>query len=797
MTPGTAAPRVASLCAGYGGLDLAVHAVLGAELAWVAEIDPAASSVLAHRFPGVPNIGDITAADWAAVEPADILTAGFPCFPAGTLVTTDAGLRPIEELQIGDKVLTHRRHYRPVIQTMRREADQILSVKAMGAPAIATTAEHPFYVRDGRNVEPVWVPARELRYGMYLALPDTDVSEQSLTDGEISRWYLVGRWLGDGWTVTHKRSGRVASTAQRVHWCCAPEESEALEKAFAEAGPHPTKAPDRTAVKYVMQSAEWAALLGDFGKYAYGKHIPEYVHALPIPAQAALLRGWLDSDGDVKADGTLNGTTTSRALAVGMARIARTVHQKGVSIHAGGTPRANVTIEGRQVNERPWWSVRIPPGPSKRAFQADGFTWVPLRSVSKQDTPTEVFNIGVQDDESYVAEGVVVHNCQDVSCAGARKGLRAGTRTGVWSHVAEAIGVLRPSLVVLENVRGLLSAGADSDMEPCPWCLGDSGAEHALRALGAVLGDLSDLGYVGRYRLVSAAAAGAPHRRERVFITAWPAADSFGEQRERRGVPGILGGSAPEESRQARQRERAGHSAGDCSAAAPEDADGTARGERRVAAPGQAQAGRPRADPGRPGGAPAADAGRGGQRADERDLRQGQPDTDRGVPADAASGGQSARHRSGNGGGEAVGPEAAGRLGDSSDASPDADSGGFPELPERDSGTLSGVDRAFGDDSLGRVLEWGPYAGAISRWEGVTGRRAPRPTEPGRTGERLSPRFVEFLMGLPDGWVTAVPGLSRNQMLKILGNGVVPQQAELALRLLLGTALTAVDEAAA
>lgn len=52
-------------------------------------------------------------------------------------------------------------------------------------------------------------------------------------------------------------------------------------------------------------------------------------------------------------------------------------------------------------------------------------------------------------------------------------------------------------------------------------------------------------------------------------------------------------------------------------------------------------------------------------------------------------------------------------------------------------------------------------------------------------------------MGLPDGWVTAVPGLSRNQMLKILGNGVVPQQAELALRLLLGTALTAVDEAAA
>ena len=40
-------------------------------------------------------------------------------------------------------------------------------------------------------------------------------------------------------------------------------------------------------------------------------------------------------------------------------------------------------------------------------------------------------------------------------------------------------------------------------------------------------------------------------------------------------------------------------------------------------------------------------------------------------------------------------------------------------------------------------------------------------------------------MGLPDGWVTAVPGLSRNAQLKALGNGVVPQQAVLALRLLL------------
>jgi DNA (cytosine-5)-methyltransferase 1 len=81
---------------------------------------------------------------------------------------------------------------------------------------------------------------------------------------------------------------------------------------------------------------------------------------------------------------------------------------------------------------------------------------------------------------------------------------------------------------------------------------------------------------------------------------------------------------------------------------------------------------------------------------------------------------------------------------------------------------------------------FGPYSAAIARWEHALGRPAPSPTEPGREGRpRLSPAFVEWMMGLPEGHVTAVPGLSRVAQLKMLGNGVVPQQAALALRLLL------------
>lgn len=82
--------------------------------------------------------------------------------------------------------------------------------------------------------------------------------------------------------------------------------------------------------------------------------------------------------------------------------------------------------------------------------------------------------------------------------------------------------------------------------------------------------------------------------------------------------------------------------------------------------------------------------------------------------------------------------------------------------------------------------DWGKYESAIRRWEGVLMRQAPAPTITGSNGKpRLSPVFVEWMMGLPEGHVTG-HGLSNAQQLKMLGNGVVPQQAALALRLLLG-----------
>lgn len=112
--------------------------------------------------------------------------------------------------------------------------------------------------------------------------------------------------------------------------------------------------------------------------------------------------------------------------------------------------------------------------------------------------------------------------CQDLSLAGKRAGLKDGTRSGLWSEFFRAIETIRPEFVVIENVRGLLSAEAACDLEQCDWCMGNTGSEPNLRALGAVCGDLSGIGYDTKWHSVRASDAGAPHGRFRVFILAYP-----------------------------------------------------------------------------------------------------------------------------------------------------------------------------------------------------------------------------------------------------------------------------------
>jgi DNA (cytosine-5)-methyltransferase 1 len=260
-------------------------------------------------------------------------------------------------------------------------------------------------------------------------------------------------------------------------------------------------------------------------------------------------------------------------------------------------------------------------------------------------------------------------------------------------------------------------------------------AGHFARGFGSVLGDLAALRYDATWACVRAADAGAPHNRARVFIHA---ADT-GSERHGSGQDGrSVGRVDREDASETPQRERPRPIPSDRGAAAIANADligceGPDRRQPRVAAPEPC--------------ALATDA-----QGDRRDERRAEPAGIVGRP-DAALGGSPA----------------------------DAREGGWESLA-----TVDGAEPPLRvSDADGPCVEWGAYEPAIRRWERILGRRAPRPTEPGRNGrERLSPVFVEWMQGLDEGWVTDVD-IPRNAQLAALGNGVVPQQAALALRTLM------------
>ena len=113
---------------------------------------------------------------------------------------------------------------------------------------------------------------------------------------------------------------------------------------------------------------------------------------------------------------------------------------------------------------------------------------------------------------------------------------------------------------------------------------------------------------------------------------------------------------------------------------------------------------------------------------------------------------------------------------------------GTPRATAADSSSVqvaNGAPKGRIEDQV-KLTDWGKFEPAIRRWEKTLGLTAPEPTKPDgkEDAHRLSSKFTEWMMGLEPGWITDC-GLTRNEELKAAGNGVVPQQAELALRILL------------
>ena len=410
--------------------------------------------------------------------------------------------------------------------------------------------------------------------------------------------------------------------------------------------------------------------------------------------------------------------------------------------------------------------------------------------------------------------------CTDVSLAGKRAGMVDGTRSGLWAEMRHAIEQVKPAFVVFENVRGLMSAeGEPPDPETAAWdaektrlrrvltlieskqararrernrtyaryhardhvriarsyerAVDASRAGHArlVRAIGAVLRDLAELGIDAEWEGLRAADVGAPHGRWRVFgVAAHPERVARLERRLT-----AAGQTPPWRALSTTpRRDRAPITLLPTPTATPYGSNRSASDGATVRpslAAVDTLVPTPRATDGTKGGP--------GQRGSSGDLML--PSAVAMLPTPTAHDAKS------------TSPAQAARKSPGLDAiehllpTPRTVRGGsgtetIALLPTPTTSPMTGNGHARNLGGETRLARFGKYAPAIARWEQIVG-PAPAPTKPGRTGKpRLNPKFASWLMGLPPGWITDTPGLTNNQALHAAGNGCVPQQVAEALR---------------
>jgi predicted phosphodiesterase len=343
------------------------------------------------------------------------------CFPAGTTVLCRDGVRDIETVRVGDEVLTHDGNWKPVVRTMRRHAEETVTLKGYGHPGLTTTPDHPIRTRQGvwrsdgiRDgfTEPTWTGAVD-SLGLFWASPiqfpvsvvppvERSGSEESVvvTDDLLT---MAGRWIADGWV-----------SCGRVMICCAHREADDLGRLISDAGFKPCRTVGRTATVFCVNRtglARW--LVTHFGCGATGKTVPAWAMGAPIESRRAILEGYLGADGHQSlAGGTADWEccTVSRKLSVGIKLLAQSLGFFTTMYFEDRPIRC--VIEGRLVCQRGQWRVEGIQSFTRcsSAARQDGCQWGRVKDVTAGG-PQEVFNLTVEGDSSYIADGIVVHNC--------------------------------------------------------------------------------------------------------------------------------------------------------------------------------------------------------------------------------------------------------------------------------------------------------------------------------------------------------------------------------------------------
>lgn len=363
------------------------------------------------------------------------------CFPPGTLVrTASSQFIPIEEIRVLTEVISAEGNICKVMQVMAKPySGEMITIKSYGHGHLRCTPEHPILTKRG------YVPACELtkndmiaftkgpiggvrksiRPSEYVEVPVRAKNDRSWTSSsvrgrgclsmtakavpdEIALDYdfgrLIGLFLSEGNT-----------TRSQIVWTFCTDEEETLVAETARIlnskfGMNTAIVKHRTAkaMKVVMCGSVWADLFTKLCATGAGrKELHPDLSSANIDFLKGVFDGWIDGDGYTHKRGHTTGTTISKKLALQMFTIANFLGKRpSIQFRVG---KASHGVASRQNI----WNLAVvnSGNNSYRCDDEDRVLWRKVKELVRSDYDGYVYNLSVSDDESYVAEGIGVHNC--------------------------------------------------------------------------------------------------------------------------------------------------------------------------------------------------------------------------------------------------------------------------------------------------------------------------------------------------------------------------------------------------
>jgi hypothetical protein len=367
------------------------------------------------------------------------------CLPAGTLIRTSDGYLPIELIKEGMKVRTHSGKLGSVTHTIKNPANELLELDISGIGQMKMTANHPVLVvrktdirgcrgtvngnpirhtfdlgsttctRCGEQVSavPQWVKSEEIAVGDYLVSP-TAKEHKSL--GNMCKALLLGYYLGDGFIIKQRtkkdKSGDYRDMG--VGFSIGSGDQELISKICGclvetcSNEPHIYAEGDKKAVSIRVYDQDLATFMKQHGgKYCDQKHLSEEVFGWSAQEIRSVIDGYITTDGSTdETKGSTRISTINRGLALDVLRLADSIGVR-CAVSFAGTSNAFGNAEAGKDQ----WYICFPKTTKSNMTFNGSWALRPVKAIVQCEAQGEVYNLSVEGDESYIAEGLAVHNC--------------------------------------------------------------------------------------------------------------------------------------------------------------------------------------------------------------------------------------------------------------------------------------------------------------------------------------------------------------------------------------------------